>query len=454
MNFSQFLNVLRARKIIALLSFFITVGTTLLVTMLLPKSYEAVSTLVVSYTGADPVTGNRLPAQLMPGYMATQVDVIKSRKVALKVVDKLGLATNSTYVEAFYKDTEGRGEIRNWIADSLLKDLSVIPSRESSVLLLSYESVNAEFAAIVANAFSKAYIEANLELKIEPSQRTAELFREQIKDYRDDLIVAQKKLSDYQKEKGIVSIDERLDVESSRLSQLSQQLVLAQSELLSLESRRNSINKASLEGSSSELVSDPIIRDLKIALATSEVKLNELKQRLSSKHPDYIAAKSEVSSLREKFNMEIKLAVNRIDNNVVVAQQRVREAQALLDSQKDVLLEINDNRNMLDILTRDVEDAQTFLSVITQRLSQIDLEGQSKESDISILNQAVAPIEHTKPKVLINTILSVFLGAVLAVAFSLLFEMMDRLVRSKSDLEEYCDIPVLSVVSQIKIKTV
>ena len=88
MNFSQFILILRARYKIILSILTITVLTTLVVSLLLPKTYKATTALLLNYKGTDPVTGVTLPAQLMPGYMATQVDIINSPSTALKVVDQ------------------------------------------------------------------------------------------------------------------------------------------------------------------------------------------------------------------------------------------------------------------------------------------------------------------------------------------------------------------------------
>ncbi len=89
MNFSQLLLILRAHLKISLITLIITVSATVAVSLTLPKTYKATTSLVLNYKGVDPVTGMTLPAQLMPGYMATQVDIINSSSVALAVVDEL-----------------------------------------------------------------------------------------------------------------------------------------------------------------------------------------------------------------------------------------------------------------------------------------------------------------------------------------------------------------------------
>ncbi len=443
MSFYQFLIVLRARKKIALFVFLVTVFFGVLISLFLPKMYEASASLVVNYAGTDPVTGGQLPAQLIPGYMATQIDVVNSPKVALKVVENLQLYTNPVFVEAFYKATEGRGSIRDWLATILIKNLTVKPSRESSVFILAYESQNPDFAATLANAFAEAYIETNLELKIEPSRRAANWFETQVEEIRQNLINAQRQLSDYQREKEIVSVDERMDVESTRLAQLSQQLVIAQAELFHQKSRLDAVLKGGIKNIDSSVLADPIISDLKVLLARSEVGLAELAQRFSEQHPEYRAVKSEVLSLSRKLASEFQFAKSRIKSDVAIAQKKVTELASAANAQKQVLLEINDNRDLLDVYTRDVSDLQQILSLATQRLAQTFLEGESSESDISILSPAVAPIEPVRPNLIVNLILSVFLGLLLSIIVAVWAELLNKRVRSAEDVVLNVNLPVL-----------
>ena len=89
----------------------VTVAATLVVSLLLPKTYEATSSLVMNYKGVDPLTGMALPGQLLPGYMATQIDIISSKNVALRVVDQLKLAESPAVIAQFNESTGGKGTL-------------------------------------------------------------------------------------------------------------------------------------------------------------------------------------------------------------------------------------------------------------------------------------------------------------------------------------------------------
>ena len=444
MNFTQFLLIVRARYRTILLTLFITVATTLIVSLVMPKTYKATTSLVLNYKGVDPVTGLTLPAQLMPGYMATQVDIISSPRIALKVVDDLKLADGSAVQEQFIDDTEGKGTIRDWLAGLLLKKLDVVPSRESSVLDISFKGADPQFAAAVANAFAAAYQQVSIQLKVEPSQKASGYFNEQIKLLRDRLERAQNRLSAYQQEKGIVNADNRLDVESARLSELSSQLVIAQGQAMEAGSRQRQAQGSA--GASPDVLANPLIQNLKVSLAMAEAKFADTAQKLDKNHPQYQAARSEVDALRSNLQEQIKVASSGVAGNARILQQRETEIRAALAAQKAKVMDLNGARDELKVLTNEMESAQRAYEGASQRYTQTSMEGQSNQSDVAVLNPAVAPILPSSPKLLLNIVISVFFGTMFGLGFGMLAELMNRRVRSAEDLVEVLKVPVLGVI--------
>ncbi|HRH79841.1 MAG TPA: chain length determinant protein EpsF [Thiobacillaceae bacterium] len=438
MNFTQFLLILKARWLVALLALLVTVGTTVAISLLLPKNYTATATLVVDSKAKDPITGVLLPAQLLPGYMATQVDIIQSQNVALRVVDGLKLTQIPSIREAFSKATKGQGDIRYWMADLLLKKLDVKPSRESSVMQISFEGSDPRFATVVANAFAQAYIRTNLDLRVQPARLTTAWYEDQVKQLREDLEKAQARLSAYQRDKGLVASDERIDVETARLAELSSQLVAAQAQTYDTASRQAQSGNAL-----AEVEQNPLVQNLKAEVARSESQLLQLAEKVGRNHPQYLRAQAEFDSLRGKLDKETKTATRTVSTTAKVAQGREGEIRSALAAQKNKVLSLKQQRDEAAVLIRDLENAQRLYDAALQRYGQTRLESQSTQTDIAVLNPAIQPLEPSSPKVLLNTLLAVFLGTLLGVGLALLTEMLDRRVRSSEDLVTSLDIPVL-----------
>ena len=447
MTFSQFLNILRARKLIVLLCLTTVVGVTTALSLIWPKSYSATASVLVDVKGADPLTGVYAPGAMLPGYMATQVDVLTSKTVAAKVVDKLRLLESPGIKQQWQDDTQGKGDIRFWLADLLLKKLDVKPSRESSVIEINFASESPAFASLIANAFAEAYIETNLDLRIEPAKQSNDFFEKQLKGLRANLDEKQKVLSKYQQDKGIVAVDERLDVENARLAELSSLVVGAQGMKVDSASRERQIVEAGGRGDSvADIANNPLIQNLKAELARSEAKLSELGSRLGRNHPQFREAQAEADGIRQKLDAEIKVASSGITNTAQMQQRKESELRSALATQKSRVLELKKQRDEMSLLTREVENAQRAYDAALQRASQTRLESQANQTNVVLLTRATEPVGASKPKVLLNIILSVFVGGMLGLGFAFLREMTDRRIREADDLSDILQTRVLSVL--------
>jgi uncharacterized protein involved in exopolysaccharide biosynthesis len=135
-----------------------------------------------------------------------------------------------------------------------------------------------------------------------------------------------------------------------------------------------------------------------------------------------------------------------VGNNAEVLRQREAELRAAVAAQKTRVLELNRARDELGPLLKELETAQRAYDAASARFSQTRIEAQSEQSDVSVLNPAVAPTEPAGPRVLLNTLVAFLLGTVLGVGLALLLELLNRPVRSSSDMKDVLGIPVLGTI--------
>jgi chain length determinant protein EpsF len=450
LSFQQFLTIVRARRWIVLATLLVTLGAALALSALLPERWTATTSVLIDSKGPDPISGLLLPAQMLPGYMATQVDVIQSQNVALKVVRNLRLDESPVAREEWLADTEGRGSLQVWLADLLLKKLDVRPAREGSVISISFSAVDPGFAAAVANAFAQAYIETNLELKVEPARQVALWFSERTKTLREQVEGSAAKLAEYQREKGIVSLDERLDTESARLEQLNAQLSLAAAQTADALTRqrqaRDFVDRGGAPDTVPEVLANPLVQSLKSELSRQEGKLKELSTRFGANHPQVLEATAESQSLHQKLKDEMAGVVASLDNAYRVAQRREAEIRGQVGAQKERVLGLKKQRDELAALMREAENAQKAFDVTTQRHTQTSLESQATQTNIAVLNPAVEPIRPSFPNWPLNIAAAVFLGALLGAGVALLLELLDQRIRSEADIGDSLALPLLATV--------
>jgi len=443
MSFGQFLSILRARWWVLLLVLGLTVATTVVVSLLLPKQYTATASVVVDFK-PDPITTAVFGGIPSPAVMATQVDILMSERVALRVVQANRLSENPQIRQQWQDETGGEGTVEQWLIALFQKSLSVEPSRESSVIRVGYKAPDPRFAAGMANAFVQAYVDTVLALRVNPARRYSGFFDQQVKESRDALEKAQSKLSDFQRANGIFASDERLDVETGRLNDLSSQLVALQA--VAAESRSRQAQAGSAGDRMQEVLSNPVINGLKADISRADAQLKQLNARLGDAHPQVVEARASVAELRARMEAETRRVTSGVAVTSTINTQREAQIKAALDAQRDKVLRMKGVRDEGMVLQRELESAQRAYDAVQVRLAQTSLESQTTQSNVNLLTQATPPLEPSSPIMVLNVALSIFLGGLLALGTALLLELMDRRVRSVDDVIAALDLPVIGVL--------
>jgi chain length determinant protein EpsF len=447
MNFKQFITILLARKRVILRVFACVVVTTFVLSLVVPKHYKAIAYVVVDFKNPDPINGVLGAAMVMPSYMATQVDLIASERVARRVVKMLGFEKVPELVAQWKDDTNGGDtSFEGYYAYELGKHLDVVPSDESNVISIKFTAPDPKTAAAVANAFAQAYLDTNVELQIEPAKQFTDYFVARTKEIQDTMDKEQAALSAYQKDKGIVSVDERLDVETARLNDLSGQLTILEAQKSEAQSRQH-LATGALE-SNPDVMNNPVIQNLQTTISASEGKLQEASNTLGVNHPQVKEQKAELESLKTRLKAEMANVASSLGTNAQVFSQKEAEIRSELEDQKKRVLDLKKQRDEANVMTQELTSTQLDYNNVRQRLSQSSLQSQSQQTSASIMTPAYEPDpgKPSWPKLWLNLILSVFLGGMMGVGVALLMEQMDRYIRSEEDLSGL-GIPVLGILT-------
>jgi chain length determinant protein EpsF len=447
MSFRQFLLVLRARWPAVLAIFLLAVCGALAVGLLSPKLYTATATVVID-NKTDPVEGVAQAAQISSGYIATQVDIISSERVAQRVVKNLKLDADPASIEEWRSATGGRGDATSWIAEKLQKRLAVTPSRDSSVIEISFNWTDPRNAALFANAFAQAYIDTNIELKVDPAKQYAKWFAERSQQLRADLQAKQKKLTDFEAKTGIVNAADRLGIENARLEELSTQLVAIQAQRQDSQSRQKPVG--SDVDSLPEVLQSPLIANLKADLSRAQAKLQDIATTLGKNHPDYQTTAAQIASLKQRIHEESATIAASLGETTQVNVRREAEVRAALEAQKQRILAMNQNRDDAAVLQGDVVAAQRDLDAITQQLTKTSLESQSEHTNVALLTPALEPLYRSSPRYSINLLIGALLGAILGIGFALLREISDRRIRDDSELPALLGVPQLGTIPEVR----
>lgn len=442
LNLQQVLLILKARIWYFVLTFIVVFSAVVGVTLYLPKMYQARTAVVVNYKGVDPVTGFPIRSET---YMTTQIGVIQSHRVALKVVDNINMIDSPAIQESFQNSTGGEGDIRDWAANFIVKSLKVVPEKGSNIITLTYKSKSPQFSKLMVDAFAESYMQTNSEMSHQPSKTASSFLYDQKEVLNQKLEASKNRLLEYKEANGITGVVENLDIENAKLANLSAQLAVAQGQTIEARKRNSIAAKGTL---SPDVVANPLVQSLKIQVSQAEANVAVLGKNFASNHPEMQSARAQLNKLKSELRSEISRAQSNVKNTARIFSQREAELKSAVAKQKQKLLKFNRTRDKLSVLQNEVESAELAIKNLNARISQTDLEGSASQSDVIILNKSVLPTSPSSPRVVMNVFFGFFAAIFLGLLLAYLKEALDRRVRCIKDLEDTTDLPVIILMGK------
>lgn len=445
MRFGLIFEIIRSRFGLISLIFLVTLASAVGASLMMSKKYEAVSVLYVDISQVNQVSGaTEFSNTSVRNKLSNQVEIIRSDAVVSRAIEILGYDKDPGILDAWKKDTNGEGELAGWLAPGLLRPLEAEPSLDGTTITLAYETTSGKSAADIVNAFSNAYIQESLELRTRKTKETAAFFELEVEKNRARVEAAETKLSEFQRENGIVGTDKRFDIENQKLQDLTTRLVAAEADLSDAEARQKT---ARGRGSAApEVVQNSLIQSLKADVSQAKGRMGQVRSKYGVNHPAYKRAASELKQLQGQLYSEIRNVTRSLRSGARIAQRRVNDLKAAVEKQRATVLSLKSSHDQISVMQRELDAAIEGLDTSTKRARETNLIVAGTRSNVSILTPAIAPLLPSRPNLLVNSIVGAILGLFLGFVAALTLEAASRPLRSSEDLLNAAGVPILAVL--------
>ncbi len=446
MRFGLIFEIIRSRFALISLIFLVTLASAVGASLLMSKKYEAASVLYVDISQVNQVSGaTEFSNTSVRNKLSNQVEIIRSDAVIQRAIEILGYDKDSGIIDAWIEDTNGEGDLASWLAPGLVRPLEAEPSLDGTTITLAYETTSGKRAADIVNAFSNAYIQESLDLRTRKTKETAAFFEQEVEKNRQLVQAAEAKLSEFERENGIVATDKRFDVENQKLQDLTTRLVAAESDLSEAQARQKTARGRG--GSAApEVVQNALIQSLKADVSQAKSRMGQVRAKFGKNHPNYKRAESELSQLQSQLYSEIRNVTRSLRSGSRIAQRRVNDLKKAVEKQRATVLSLKSSHDKISVLQRELDTAIEALDTSTKRARETKLIVAGTSSNVSILTPAVAPLLPSRPNLLVNSIVGAILGLFLGFAAALTLEAASRPLRSSEDLLNAAGVPILAVL--------
>jgi uncharacterized protein involved in exopolysaccharide biosynthesis len=447
-SIGQVLYILLRRSWIIALTLICSLAVAGAILKLVPGRYDASATASIDPGNVNPLEGGGA-APAIGMMQGTLMALVQSQRVATDVVRRLNLTSNPATQEAFRNSKSfGRENIDEWEASSIVTN--VVPGfiNGTNVLEIKYKSADPNQAALLANTFLAATIDAAIAMKAASGDQTARWFEPQLDNYRKDLQSARVALEQYQAKMNVLSPNSGADTEGSALGAVTADLNSNREVLYALQSR--------LESGSTDMTNDPsdpdlqMINSLKDRIASSLGEIESAKNTLGSNNPRMIAAATNVATMRKQLAEATDKAKERLKERIEATKKAIASLEQAQAQAQKTLIGAQAQRDRLADLQRDVVFKLEELNARERVAAQAKLQSKLTFVDISPLDKAVPPIAPAFPKPTLVWPASSVGGLALGMILALIAEATDRRVRAPADFRVATSAPLLGVFEASK----
>jgi capsular exopolysaccharide synthesis family protein len=451
----HYLSVLRKRWRIVTTVLVVSLAVAFVFTIRQPKKYEATCSLVIESTAPQVLEGVKdvieMAASSHEFYM-TQYRIIRSEEMAQRVIDRLGLASDSSYS----KSDEGPGQVdRQILVQRLLKNVTVVGVRESRIANISVHDTDPERATRIANAFADTYIERNLDFKLEGARSAGAWLGEQTVGLRKQLEDSEMTLYKFRKERNLldVGLDDKMGMTRQNLQSINTKLADVKARRIEIESIRKLILAA--KNDINERQSLPEIRDNPVVQKLRENYLDllkikaDLESHYGEKHPRIETIQHQIASVQRDYGKELDDVLRAFDKRYQALVDTEAALTKWMNHERQQALELAKLETEYRPLARDAENNNKVYGLINQRHKEINLTGMLKANNVRILDRATRPRVPVSPILSLNLSIGLVLGLLIGLPLAFAIESMDNTVKTPEVAEGLIGAPLLGMLPML-----
>ncbi len=332
----------------------------------------------------------------------------------------------------------------------------ITPLRLSLVVTVSYRHPDPIIAARIANMFVDELIQWNSRVRIDDTIRGVEDLQIRVEQQRKRVQEQALALQAYREKNDMVSLDQRKDIVTERLKQLS--LFVAQAEAKRNESETRWNQVQARKDSKEDVAKLPFIAQLPLVsqltqqVASQKIAFAQLRERYRDKHPKMIEASNSLAQAERELTRAITSAASSIEAEYENAKQNEVEARANLKQAEEASLALDRLNVQYQDQEREFKINEQILAEIVARMRETNMISTMELQNVRKVDTAIpaAPNRDVEPNIPLNIGVGVVGGLGLGLAFAFFVAFIDDRVKSSFDIESVVGLPLLGIIPQIR----
>jgi polysaccharide biosynthesis transport protein len=384
-------------------------------------------------------------------YVETQTKILQSETLALMTIKSLDLARypefGGTPNSIAWQHT-GPTATRPAILGAFLGRLAVKRVPQSRLIELHFEAEDPQLAAQVVNTHLQNYVEENFRSKYDATTQASNWLSAELEELRIKVEKSEDARIAYQRENQIWQIDEKQDITTQKLADLSKAVTDAQTDVAQKEALYRMAVSGNVDALPAARTNEVISNLLKRKSELDELYAEALDQ-YGPNYPKVVRLASQQKEVEQNLAIARKTMVESVEEEFSTARSHVELLQEALDKQKAEANDLAEKLVQYHILQHDAESNKQLYDGLLQKLKEAGITAGLRSSNIRVVDPALAPASPSRPQKARNIMLAILVGLVGGVGLALFREYLDNTVKSPDDIEALTGLPSLAVVPSL-----
>ncbi|MEL7199661.1 MAG: polysaccharide biosynthesis tyrosine autokinase [Pseudomonadota bacterium] len=392
-------------------------------------------------------------------YLSTQVEIIRSRKLALSVAENLKLGERYDVLGNEIDDsrppnltneewlTEKRAIAATYISSAVLAE---VPS-DSWVITIAYQDADPVLAAELANGYAEAFANTDTEVSVSINQYAQRVLQNEIASLREKVKDAEEAVNNYARDSGIIvqqasqggdTTGPGATLTGTNLANINQRVAQARTARIEAEQRWQSIQNLPA-AQLPEVQESTVLQNLVSEKIAKQTELIDLRQRYDDTFPQIANLVAQIDALTKQIEASSANIKATVRNDFIVARNQERALDAELASLTSQTLAEQDKQVQFGVLEREAQALRNQLGVLLDRFNQISSAANVETGSITKLDAALVPDTAYSPSLVRNMSLALVFGFALAGGLAVIRETFDDRIRSLDEVEQKLGLPLI-----------
>lgn len=392
-------------------------------------------------------------------FLNTQLDILRSRGLALKVADELKLHADPKFFAAMQQELPDpsipAAIRREQVVSMLTGGMSVELPEASRIATITFRSTDPVQSARLANAYADQFIKANLQRQFDSSAYARAFVSQRMEEARKRLEASERALNTYARQAGLIRTPEAGvqasgnpqsgSVVTASLMQLNEAANAAQARRAEAEARWAAEQSAPLL-SSPTILANPTVQALMTRRSALAGELQDARARYLPDHPAVSRLESELSAVDRQLDRTAQQVRGAIRSEYAAAQAAEDRLRGRVAQLQQATMAEQDRAVRYNILAREAETNRSIYDGLLQRYRELNAAAGIATSNVAMIDRADPPLAPSSPSLLRNLLVALVLGPAFAGIFLFLRDQLDDRIRVPEDIEQKIQLPLLGVI--------